>query len=130
MQTNSVDQLQKKITVLYNEAFHIEPILADAIIEVFNFACQVKAHAKNDEEWVENMIEQRTWEVVESCEKSNDQVYEAFSGELQKLGGLISNERIRALEDLFVQKFYGFDVAYKTGVGDGRMVEQTRRKLA
>ncbi|EJW18165.1 hypothetical protein M5X00_09125 [Paenibacillus alvei] len=130
MQTNSVDQLQTKIMVLYNEAFLIEPILAEAIIEVFNFACQVKYNSKLHEEWIENMIEQRTWEVVANCEKSNEQVYEAFAGELQKLEGIIPNDRILALEDLFVQKLYGFNDAYKTGVGDGMMVEQMRRKLA
>ncbi|MCY9530590.1 hypothetical protein M5X04_14815 [Paenibacillus alvei] len=125
------EQLQTMLTILYNEAYIVEPLLADAIMEVMNFKCSFEDELEKiqDEEWVEEILETRSWEVVECCERDNEQAYNAFICELQKLKGFIPNDCISSLENLFVSKFYGYRVAYKAGANDRKEIEHVRKRL-
>lgn len=125
------EQLQTMLTILYNEAYIVEPLLADAIMEVMNFKCSYEDElAKfHDEEWVEEILEKRSWEVVECCERDNEQAYNAFICELQKLKSFIPNNCISALENLFISKFYGYRVAYKAGANDRKELDNISKRL-
>lgn len=126
------ERLQTMLTILYNEAYLVEPLLADAIMEVVNFqwAFVEELTSTLNDEWAEQIIEKKAWEVVDSCEKDNEIIYKEFIAELHKLKSFIPEERFCMLEDLFVQKFYGFRVAFRTGVDTGRGIERLFIRLA
>ncbi|MFW5438132.1 hypothetical protein [Paenibacillus apiarius] len=124
----------KMISILHDEARYVEPTFADALLEVMKLEWSIDTHEVfgleiSLSEWLEQIIEQRFWEVEEHCEQKNEELYNQFISELNKIRNQIPNETLSTLEDLFVQNYNIARIAFRSGVNVGRVVEQTYNRL-